>query len=604
MSDGKVVIDIELDASDAKAEADSAGKAVGREFTSAVESSLNKLVKVGAAAASAIVAGTAALTKQSLELYASYEQLVGGVDTLFKDSGEAVKRYANNAYRTAGMSANQYMETVTGFSAALINSLGGDTAAAAEFANMAITDMADNANKMGTSIDSIQQTYASLARGNYAMLDNLKLGYAGTKEGLEELMEAAEAYQAAQGNMVDYSVDSYADIVSAIHDVQTEMGITGATASEAATTIEGSVNAAKAAWENWLVSVADENASMEESTEQLMAAVVTAAENVIPRIAEIISTLLGPISGVVSALAGLLAGFAAFKAALAIQSAITAFRAAMAAVEGATGAAAAAQALFNTVLKANPIAVVASLIATLVAALVTLFVTNEDFRAAVTAAWENVKRVALDVWGAITTFFTETIPKAIQSLVLWFTTLDDRIREKFQSIVAGAASFVSSFAQKAVEAGQKFFTELLTKLAAIPGNVVSIGRNIVEGIWNGISAGWGWLVGKLSGFANNLISKVKEFFGIHSPSTVFRDEIGVNLSRGIVVGYEKDDPVRQIEASLSRSMSSLSISAAVQASGAGGVVNHFTIERIDAHDMQGIDNVNALIGLFQRNAYA
>lgn len=604
MSDGKIVIDIELDASDAKAEADSAGKAVGREFTSAVESSLNKLVKVGAAAASAIVAGTAALTKQSLELYASYEQLVGGVDTLFKDSGEAVKRYADNAYRTAGMSANQYMETVTGFSAALINSLGGDTAAAAEFANMAITDMADNANKMGTSIDSIQQTYASLARGNYAMLDNLKLGYAGTKEGLEELMEAAEAYQAAQGNMVDYSVDSYADIVSAIHDVQTEMGITGATASEAATTIEGSVNAAKAAWENWLVSVADENANMEESTEQLMAAVVTAAENVIPRIAEIISTLLGPISGVVSALAGLLAGFAAFRAALAIQSAITAFRAAMAAVEGATGAAAAAQALFNTVLKANPIAIVASLIATLVAALVALFVTNEDFRAAVTAAWEDVKRVALDVWGAIVTFFTETIPNAIQSLVQWFTTLDDRIREKFQSIVAGAASFVASFAQKAVEAGQKFFSGIIAKLSEIPGNVINVGRNIVEGIWNGISAGWGWLVGKLSGFANNLISKVKEFFGIHSPSTVFRDEIGVNLSRGIVVGYEKDDPVRQIEASLSRSMSSLSISAAVQASGAGGVVNHFTIERIDAHDMQGIDNVNALIGLFQRNAYA
>lgn len=162
---------------------------------------------------------------------------MGGVETLFKESSAQVVEYANDAYKTAGMSANEYMETVTGFSASLLQSLGGDTAAAAQVANQAVIDMSDNANKMGTSIESIQNAYQGFAKGNFTMLDNLKLGYGGTKEEMERLLADAEAIQAQQGIMVDYSITSFADITEAIHVVQTEMGITGTTAAEASTTI-------------------------------------------------------------------------------------------------------------------------------------------------------------------------------------------------------------------------------------------------------------------------------------------------------------------------------------------------------------------------------
>ena len=181
--------------------------------------------KVGTAAVGAAATGIAVLTKNALNNYAEYEQLVGGVDTLFKDSSAKVQEYAANAYKTAGLSANEYMDTVTSFSASLLQSLGGDTEAAADMANVAITDMSDNANKMGTDMASIQNAYQGFAKQNYTMLDNLKLGYGGTKEEMQRLIDDANALNAAQGKYTNYSIESYADIVSAIHDVQVEMGI-------------------------------------------------------------------------------------------------------------------------------------------------------------------------------------------------------------------------------------------------------------------------------------------------------------------------------------------------------------------------------------------
>lgn len=246
---------------------------------------------VSAVLGSAAVAGAVAIGKSALDAYASYEQLVGGMDTLFKGASATVQQYAANAYQTAGVSANRYMQITTSFAASLISSLGGDTAAAAEMANMAITDMSDNANKMGTSLDVVQEAYMSLARGNYEMLDSLALGYAGTKTGLENLLADAEKYAAAQGEVRDFSVDSYADIVEAIHIVQTEMGITGTTAQEAASTIEGSVNQMRAAWENWLAGLGNEQADMSALTDQLVNSVITAGQNVIPRVGEIMTTL-------------------------------------------------------------------------------------------------------------------------------------------------------------------------------------------------------------------------------------------------------------------------------------------------------------------------
>lgn len=247
--------------------------------------------KVGAAAVGAAATGIAVLTKNALNNYAEYEQLVGGVDTLFKDSSAKVQEYAANAYKTAGLSANEYMDTVTSFSASLLQSLGGDTEAAADMANVAITDMSDNANKMGTDMVSIQNAYQGFAKQNYTMLDNLKLGYGGTKEEMQRLIDDANALNAAQGKYTNYSIESYADIVSAIHDVQVEMGIYGTTADEASTTIQGSVSSMKAAWSNLLTGIADDNANFKTLTEQFVDSLVTVGENIIPRINIIIQGL-------------------------------------------------------------------------------------------------------------------------------------------------------------------------------------------------------------------------------------------------------------------------------------------------------------------------
>lgn len=262
------------------------------ETTEHAERKGSKLLKtVGKIGAAAIAAGSAAVLsvgKQALSAYADYEQLVGGVDTLFKESSAKVQEYAANAYKTAGLSANEYMETVTSFSASLLQSLGGDTAAAAKMADVAITDMSDNANKMGTDMASIQNAYQGFAKQNYTMLDNLKLGYGGTKEEMQRLLDDANALNAAQGNYTNYTIESYADIVSAIHDVQTEMGITGTTAKEASSTIQGSVNSMKGAWKNLLVGIADENADFKGLMGNFVDSLVTVGENIIPRINVII----------------------------------------------------------------------------------------------------------------------------------------------------------------------------------------------------------------------------------------------------------------------------------------------------------------------------
>lgn len=256
-----------------------------------IKNKLAAAAKVGVAAVAAVGTATVAIGKTALDAYSNYEQLVGGIDTLFKASSGKMQQYAANAYQTAGVSANRYMEISTSFAAALISSLGGNTEAAADMANTAITDMSDNANKMGTSLETVQEAYMSLSRGNYEMLDSLKLGYGGTKSELERLLSDAEKFSAAQGEVRDFSVGSYSDIVEAIHIVQDEMGITGTTANEAATTIEGSVNMAKAAWDNWLAGLGNENADMEVLTDQLVESVATAGKNIIPRVGQIMMTL-------------------------------------------------------------------------------------------------------------------------------------------------------------------------------------------------------------------------------------------------------------------------------------------------------------------------
>ena len=249
------------------------------DLSSKLGNGLKTAAKIGAAAVGAAAAGITALTTAAVNNYAEYEQLVGGVETLFKQSADVVQQYAANAYKTAGMSANEYMETVTSFSASLLQSLDGDTNAAAEKANLAITDMSDNANKMGTSMEMIQNAYQGFAKQNYTMLDNLKLGYGGTKEEMQRLLKDAEKLSGQK-----FDLSSYGDIVDAIHVVQTEMGITGTTAKEASETISGSVASMKSAWSNLVTGLADDEADFKTLMDNFVGSVKTAADNIAPRI--------------------------------------------------------------------------------------------------------------------------------------------------------------------------------------------------------------------------------------------------------------------------------------------------------------------------------
>ena len=320
--DGTLKFDTAIDKSGFKAGIDSLGS-----IAEAGMKVVKGLALTTTAAVTAAGAAIGALTKSAIEGYADYEQLVGGVETLFGAGGQSLEDYAasvgktvdgvraeyemlsaaqeevlanaDNAFRTAGMSANDYMETVTSFSAALIQSLGGDTLAAAQKADMAITDMADNINKMGSDAESVENAYKGFAKQNFTMLDNLKLGYGGTKEEMQRLLADAEKISG-----VKYDISSYADIVDAIHVVQTEMGITGTTAREAASTIQGSMSMASAAWDNFITGMADPESDFDALLGNLIDSIVIVGDNLIPRITATVPRLVEGVSELISELAG------------------------------------------------------------------------------------------------------------------------------------------------------------------------------------------------------------------------------------------------------------------------------------------------------------
>lgn len=297
------------------------GGKIGSGIVSASKKALSALKNLAVAGGAAI----SGLVGLAVNGYADYEQLVGGVETLFGAGGNSIEDYAksvgksvdavkgdygklmeaqslvmknaNDAYKTAGLSANDYMETVTGFAAALKQSLGGDTVKAAKKADVALTDMADNSNKMGTDMESIQYAYQGFAKQNYTMLDNLKIGYGGTKEEMQRLLKDAQKLTGQK-----YDLSSYADIVDAIHAVQTELGITGTTAKEASTTIQGSVNAMKSAWSNFVAGMADPDQDSSQLVNNLVNSVVTVVKNIVPRIAVAVPRLAEGLRGIFSQL--------------------------------------------------------------------------------------------------------------------------------------------------------------------------------------------------------------------------------------------------------------------------------------------------------------
>lgn len=298
-----------------------AGKAFGDSMTVGIDGGAKKssgiltgLGTVAKGAATAAVAGFTALAGAvtaiggaALSAYADYEQLVGGVDTLFGSASQTLQGYAAEAYKTCGMSANQYMTQATSFAASLVSSCSGDVAKAADYANMAMGDMSDNVNKMGSDMTDVQNAYQGFAKQNYTMLDNLKLGYGGTQAEMKRLIADANKLRQEQGKNADLTIDSYADVVEAIHTVQENMGITGTTAKEAATTISGSIGMAKAAWENFITGLGRDDVDFSQLTQQLLESIGAVATNVAPRVAQIGQGIITAFPVVLSGLGTVLA---------------------------------------------------------------------------------------------------------------------------------------------------------------------------------------------------------------------------------------------------------------------------------------------------------
>lgn len=464
------------------------------------------VAKVSVATTTAGAAAVSALTTLAVNSYANYEQLVGGVETLYKSSADTVQKYAAIAYKTAGMSANDYMETATSFAAALVSSLGGDTAAAAELANTAVSDMSDNVNKFGSDAESVKAAYNGFAKGQFQLLDNLKLGYGGTKQEMQRLLDDANKLNAAQGKYTKYTIDNYADIVQAVHVIQTEMDITGTTAREASTTIQGSTSAAKAAWSNLVTGVADDNADFVLLVNDFVDSVGTAAQNILPRIeialdgaAKLIEHLVPPIMAKLPALIETVLPKLARSAVNIVQKLVSE-------------------------IKANAGKLIDS------AVQIITVLGNGIYQMLPTVA-----QSALQIILTMVSKLNENLPQMLDTAGRMLIAFVQGISNHLPDIVKAAGSIIGTL-----------LTYFVNHLPEIVNGALKMGGAIVDGIMQGISAAWDGLVSWFNGIFNSLFGNRSVNVNVNGASSSNRRHAGgldyvpyndyvANLHRGEMV---------------------------------------------------------------------
>lgn len=489
------------------------------------------------------------VTKSVVGHYAEYEQLVGGVETLFKDSSGKLIDYAKKAYKTAGMSSNQYMNTATSFAASLIQGLGGDTAKAVELTNLAITDMSDNANKMGTDIGSIQDAYQGFAKQNYTMLDNLKLGYGGTQSEMIRLINDSGVLGEKIKSLDNVTFDQ---MIEAIHKIQDNLGITGTTALEAGTTILGSWGSVQALFENILTKVGSKLAPtvmgflqqlsdwMETVDWDVFATSVgDALQRVFDWIQKIdfttffekgmdgVENFLEKLGGLIEdvpkiiqtfkdwspLIAGVAAGFVTLKVAMAISSLIDAISKSWNAYKKSEEGATIAQWLFNAAMDANPAVFIISIIAGLVVALITLWNTNDGFREAVTSAWNSVKEAFSNLAGSI--------GEKVKAIKNFFGNLKDAASDKFSQMKDAASDKFSQIKEtmtSTMQAAKDTVSEKLQNMknaySEHGGGIKGIAAAAMEGVKGYYTAGYTFIDnltgGKLSSVAEKFKSKMSD----------------------------------------------------------------------------------------------
>ncbi len=556
-------------------EADKAGKSAGSKLSSGIGSALAGGAAVIGAGMTAAVGAIGSLSKSALSAFADYEQLTGGVETLFKDSSDIVMKYAEDAYKTSGLSANKYMETVTSFSASLLQSLDGDTEAAAQYAQTAIVDMSDNANKMGTSMESIQNAYQGFAKQNFTMLDNLKLGYGGTKAEMERLLE-----DAMEISGVEYDISSYADIVAAIHVVQKELRISGITAEEAAeavangtmteeeafeamgttakeasTTISGSVASMKSAWTNFLTSMNGSPDQIQKSTDALVNSVVTAANNIIPKLTSIIPNVINGIGTLVKslmpqipAILGTLLPSLISGASLLLQELVTALPALLDVLSAVIPDA--IQAIFTML----PMLLDAALVITenlaqgLISALPALIPAALDVIFTLVDTIldhiDEILNLAIDLVVVLATGLVDAIPKLVEKIpqiiislvntLLAPDMIQKLVETSFQLIVVLSKALVDAIPQL-ILAVPEVLKGIVDAFKAGAATMKEIGPDLIDGLWKGLKENWNTLVSNVKNLGGDLISGIKGIFGIHSPSTVFAN-IGEMCDAGLEKG--------------------------------------------------------------------
>ena len=481
--------------------------------------------KVAAAAIDSVSTAIAGLATVSVKSYAEYEQLTGGVEKLFGTSSKTIMKYAQDAYKNAGVNANTYMEQVTSFSASLISSLGGDTDAAAEYANKAINDMADNMNVFGSNIEDVQHAYQGFAKQNYTMLDNLKLGYGGTQKEMQRLIDDANKLKEAQGEVGDLTIDKYSDVIEAIHTVQTEMNITGTTAKEAEGTISGSINMTIAAWGNLMTGLADGNANIPLLVSNVISSATSVLENIIPIVKQVLQSIPAAISeispeagaafqtvvdaimavlpilqdalqgafdlvvdtivfvndhiGLISTIAGIITGIAV---AIGLYNAVAAVKAAMDAAQVTTLGALIAAYIAQTaamVAAIAPYLLIVAAIAAVIAIIVLCIKHWDQIKEAVANAWEFIKEKTVQAKEAIVNKFNE-IKEGITNKV---NAIKEKVTSVFTNIKDGMRNKINEAKSAVLNIFDSIKTGISNKITAAKEKVKSV-IDAIRGFFN------------------------------------------------------------------------------------------------------------------------
>ena len=525
---------------------DEAGKKGGE---NAGVSFAKKMLKIIAAAENGkkVVEGI----KASVEAGAALEQSIGGIETLFKESSDTMIQYANNAFRTCGLSANDYMETTTSFAASMLSSVGGDTAKAAELSNNALIAMSDNANKMGTNMQDIQNAYQGFAKQNYTMLDNLKLGYGGTKEEMQRLLSDANKLNKQQGIITDYSIDSFADITEAIQVVQDNLGITGTTALEAASTLSGSFGTMQAAWTNFIAKLSVGN---RDQVNQAMMDLASSAstflfQNLIPAIGRIITQLPSAIGTFITTAIPLL-----IENGKQIISNI---------IQGWQENKGRWKDTVNNFLD-NAIEWIETSLPQILAEGIA---SVEEFIAGWGQGDGHMMATVGELIGKILTVIIKAVPQIlaagvlivgklavgfIQNIPYFLTQIGTLLGQMISTIASNFPKLVSSGGSMLLKIIAGFINGITNIPSAVKKAVDSfksnfrnvdwgeLGTNIIKGIVNGITGGIGKLVTAAKNVAKNALDAAKEALGIHSPSRVFELEVGKMIDLGLAAGIERN----------------------------------------------------------------